>query len=76
MAVRADESCAGAREALEVNLVADAVAGAGEANAVALGYGLDVPVVIRVLKACLQGVVVYVATESSVLTLSMPMASN
>ena len=58
MAVGADEGLAGDAEALQVDLVADAVAGAGEVQAVLLCHGLDVPVVVGVLKAGLQGVVV------------------
>ena len=41
-----------------MHLMADAVAGAGEPDAVLGGNGLDVPVIVGVLKAGLEGVVV------------------
>ena len=60
MAVRSDERLAGSREAFKVYLVADSVAGTGEADAVLFRHGLYVTVIVRVLKACLQGVVIYI----------------
>ena len=58
MAVRADQGLARNAEALQVHLVANAVARAGEVNAMLLRHGLNVSVVVGVLKAGLQGVVV------------------
>ena len=58
VAVRADERLAGLAEALEVHLMADAVAGAREPDAMLCGHGLQVAVVVRVFKAGLQRVVV------------------
>ena len=58
MAVGADQRLAGHAEALQVHLVADPVAGAGEADAVLLRHGLDIAVVVGVLEAALEGVVV------------------
>ena len=60
MAVRADERLAGLAEALQMYLMADAVAGAGEAHAVFARHGLDKAVVVGVFKAALEGVVVYI----------------
>ena len=51
----------GPAEALQVHLVADAVAGAGEDDAVLRGDGLQVAVVVGVLEPDLEGVVVDVA---------------
>ena len=58
VAVGADERLARLAEALELHLVADAVARAGEPDAVLLGHGLEIAVVVRVFKAGLQRVVV------------------
>ena len=58
VAVRADERLARLAEALKVHLMADAVAGAREPDAVLCGHGLEVAVVVRVFKAGLQRVVV------------------
>ena len=58
MAVRADEGLARLTEPLQMHLVADAVAGAGEVDTVLAAHRLDVAVVVGVLKARLQGVVV------------------
>ena len=58
MAVRADQGFARNAKALQVHLVANAVARAGEVNAMLLRHGLNVSVVVGVLKAGLQGVVV------------------
>ena len=49
--VRADEGLARRAEALEVDLMADAVARLGIVDAVLLGHGADVLVVVRILKA-------------------------
>ena len=58
MGVGADEGLARDAEALEVYLMADAVAGTGEPDAVLLGDGADEAVVIHVHEAVLEGVVV------------------
>ena len=58
VAVRADEGLARHAVALQVHLVADAVAGAGEVHPDLFGHGLGVFVVVGVFKARLQGVVV------------------
>ena len=58
MAVRTDEGLAGLAEALQMHLMADAVAGAGEIHAVLCGDGLQIAVVVAVLKAALEGVVI------------------
>ena len=58
MAVRTDEGLAGLAETLQMHLMADAVAGAGEIHAVLCGDGLQIAVVIAVLKAALEGVVI------------------
>ena len=76
MAVRADERFFRGRKALEMDLMANPIAGTREANAVFFRYRLDITVIVGVFKARLQGVVVDVATESSVLTRSVPIASN
>ena len=58
VAVGADQGLAGNAEALQMNLMADAVAGTGKVNAVLFGHRLDKAVVVSVFKAGLQGVVV------------------
>ena len=58
MAVTAQQGQSRDAEALQMHLVADAVAGLGAEDAVLLGHALDVLMVIRVFKAGLQGVVV------------------
>ena len=58
VAIRADERLAGLAEALKVHLMADAVAGTREPDAVLCGHGLQIAVVVRVFKAGLQRVVV------------------
>ena len=58
VAVGADEGLARHAEAFQMHLMADAVAGAGEPDAVLVGDGLDVPVIVGVFKAGLEGVVV------------------
>ena len=60
VAVRADEHLARLAEALELHLVADTVARAGEPDAVLFGHGLEIAVVVRVFKAGLQRVVVHI----------------
>ena len=60
VAVRAEQGLAGHGEALQVDLVADAVAGSGEPDAVLCRDSLDVLVVVRILAAGLEHVVVYV----------------
>ena len=56
--VGAEQGLAGHAEAFEVDLVADAVAGAAEADAVRGGDGLEIEVVIGVFRAHLEHVVV------------------
>jgi len=56
--VTAEERLAGCGEALEVDLVADAVAGAREMRPEARGCGLQESVIVRILEAGLQHVVV------------------
>ena len=56
--VGADEGLPRYAEAFQMHLMADAVAGAGEPDAVLGGNGLDVPVIVGVFKAGLEGVVV------------------
>ena len=58
VAVGADEGFPRGTEALQMDLVADAVARTGEIDPVLLGHGLDVAVVVGVFKAALQGIVV------------------
>ena len=58
MAVAAQQGQSRYAKALQVHLVADAVAGLGAEDAVLLRDALDVLMVIRVLKAGLQGVMV------------------
>ena len=64
MAVRADQRLARRAEALQMNLMADAVACLGIINAVLSGYRTDVFVVIRILEAGLQGIVVNVSDRA------------
>ena len=61
VAVRSEERLTGHAETLEVQLVTDAVAGAGEVDAVAGRYRLEVAVVVGVHEPVLEGVVVNVA---------------
>ena len=58
MAVAAQQGQARHTEAFQVDLVADAVPGLGAEDAMLLRHALDVLMVVRVLKAGLQGVVV------------------
>ena len=58
MAVGADEGLARHAEAFQMHLVADTVAGAGEPDPMLFCHGLDITVVVGVLKAGLEGVVV------------------
>ena len=60
MAVRADECLSGDAEALKMYLMADAVSGAREANAVLLTYRLNISVVVCILKSGLKCVMIYV----------------
>ena len=60
MAVRANEGLTGLAKPLQVDLVANAVTGAGEPHTVLGGYRLQVAVVIRIFKAALQCVVIYI----------------
>ena len=59
--VRAEQCCARAPEALEVDLVADAIAGAREVDAVFFRDSLQILVIVCVFKAALQCVVIDVA---------------
>ena len=58
VAVGADEGLTGLAEAFQMHLMADAVARAGEIHAVLCGDGLQIAVIVAVLKAALEGVVV------------------
>ena len=58
MAVAAQQRLAGLADALQLHLMADAVAGLAQIDAVLAGDGGDIAVVVRVFKAGLQGVVV------------------
>ncbi len=58
VAVGADQGLAGLAEALQMHLMADAVAGARKINAVLFAHRLNKAVVVGILKACLQCVVV------------------
>ena len=58
--VGADEGLAGLAEPLQMELVADAVAGAGEPDAVLCRHGLEVLVVVGVHEAALQCVVIHI----------------
>ena len=60
MGVRPDERRARSGEALHVQVVADAVPGAGVVDAVLGGEGLQEAVVVRVLEVELDDVVVHV----------------
>ena len=64
VAVRPDKGLAGLAEALQMDLVADAVAGPGEPDAVLFCDGLDIAVVVGVFKAGLQRVVVDVGNAA------------
>ena len=64
MTVAADQNFTGLAEAFEVNLVADAVAGFRAEDAVLVGDALQVPVIVGVLEAVLQGVVVDVRNRA------------
>ena len=64
VAVGTDEGLARYAEAFQMYLMADAVAGAGEPDAVLGGNGLDIAVVVGVLKAGLQGVVVDIGNRT------------
>src|SRR5438552_2935005 len=61
VAVRAEQRIAGDGEALQVYLVADAVAGPREIDAVFSGNGLQETMVVGVLEAGLEHIVVNVA---------------
>ncbi len=58
MAVGTDQAKAGAAEALQMHLMADAVPRLGELDAVLVGDRLQIAVIIRVLETVLKGVVV------------------
>ena len=60
VAVGANQGLSGNAEALQMDLMTDAVAGTGEPDAVLCGNGLNIAVVIGVFKAGLQCVVVHV----------------
>jgi hypothetical protein len=62
--VGADEGLPWYAEAFQMHLMADAVAGAGEPDAVLGGDGLDVSVVVGVFKAGLEGVVINIGHRS------------
>ena len=58
VAVGAQQRLARLADALQLNLMADAIAGLGKVHAVLAGDGSDVFVIVRIFKARLQGVVV------------------
>ena len=58
MGVGAEQGLAGHTETFEVDLVADAIAGAAEADAVRGGNGLEIEVVIGVFGSHLKHIVV------------------
>ena len=58
MGIAAQQGVSGHADALQLHLMADAVAGLGAPDAVLLRHGLDILVVVRVFEAGLQGVVV------------------
>ena len=60
VAVGADEGLARLAEPLQVHLMADTIAGTGEPDAVLGCHRLQIPVVVRIFKAALQGVVVHI----------------
>ena len=60
MTVGADKSLAGLAKTLQMDLMADTVAGTGEPNTVLGGDGLQITVVITVFKTALQGIMVHV----------------
>ena len=64
MRVRSDERFAGYAEALQMNLVAYAVARTGIVYAVLFGHCPDKAVIVGIFKAGLQGVVVYVGDRA------------
>ena len=61
VAVRADKSFSGDTEALKMNLMANTVAGTGEAKSSFLCNRLNETVIVSIFKACLQGVVIYIS---------------
>ena len=64
VAVRADQGLARRAEALEVHLMADAVARLGIVDAVLLCDGADILVVVRIFEAGLQGIVVNISDRA------------
>ena len=60
VAVAAEQGPAGPAEALQVDLMADAVAGTGVEDAVLVGDRFQVAVVVGVLEPVLQGLVIHV----------------
>ncbi len=58
VAVGADQGLAGLAKALQMHLMADAVAGARKINAVLFAHRLNKAVVVGIFKACLQRVVI------------------
>ena len=64
MAVRADKRFPGNSEALEMNLMADAVSRAGKPNSVLFSDASDIAVVVCVFKATLKRIVVDVGDRA------------
>ena len=56
--VGADQGLAGLAEALQVHLMADAIAGTGEMHTVLGGDSLQITMVVGILETALQGVVI------------------
>ena len=59
--IRAEQRCAGRREALQMHLVTNAVPGPREVDPVLRGDGLQEAMIVGVLEARLQHVVVHIA---------------
>lgn len=76
MAVRTDQRLSRFAESLKMNLMAYAVSRTGKVQPVFLCHRLNKPVVVGIFKAGLQGVVIDIATDSSVLTRGIPIVSN
>ncbi len=64
MTVRTDQRFAGLSETLQMNLMADTVAGAREPDTVLFCHRTDKTVVVRVFEAALQGVVIDVCNRA------------
>ena len=61
MAVRANEGLTWFTKALQMNLVANTVTGTGEIHTMLIGNGLQITVIVRILKTGLKGVVIHIS---------------